>query len=400
MKSRSRPNGSNAWSAERRLIALLTYNVALSEATVTKHDETNVGSILPSIHLNNSSEEGPRMFSKRSTRVREIRSIIAIATFALGVVSDAIAQPTAQGRVTVELLAPLPQGVAGHAVGLVENTLISVGGTSWSDDRQTKKWHDDCYVKEGEIWTKGTSLPHPRADSASAFDSHGMYMIGGMDRMTESSSVYQLSSLKGSWNQLPSLPKTIQGASAVAIDHFLIVVGGKSENRPQVETWVFDRSEKNPSWSPRAKFPGPGRSHSAIVAINRTVYLLGGFVLDEAGNLQIFDDAYRYDVKLDHWEKLWHIHVPGYAWSACPLTDTKLIIAGRVRARGDIRTDIELLDLTDASIQTIGHLQVPTCVAPMIHVGKGQWVVIGGEPDPNRNRNNAVQLLTYEPLRK
>ena len=116
--------------------------------------------------------------------------------------------------------------------------------------------------------------------------------------------------------------------------------------------------------------------------------------------MRIFDDAYRYDLNSDQWTKLDHIHVPGYAWAASPLTTSTLLIVGRVRARGEIRTDVEVLDLETGQIQTIGHLAVPTCVAPLVRMSENQWTVFGGEPNANRNRNKEVQLLTYRPTAK
>lgn len=311
-------------------------------------------------------------------------------------VPNAEAQSTPPDRVDVQLLSPLPHGVAGHAAGMIGDNLVSVGGTSWTEDKLTKTWHDDCFVKIGDSWTRGPSLPHPRADSASAYNTRGLYIVGGTDRMTESSDVYFLPSIKGPWQKQTSLPIPIQGASAVFIDAALIVIGGKSQNRPQFQTWVMDHANSDLDWRSGAAFPGPGRSHSALFVINRSVYLFGGFILDDAGNLQIFDDAYRYDLKQDQWEKLEHIRIPGYAWAIRAINDTKLLVVGRVRARGDIRTDVELIDLGDGSIRTIGHLKVPTCVTPLIHIGGRRWAVFGGEPNPNRNRNDAVQLLTYD----
>ena len=321
-----------------------------------------------------------------------------IATCFSGPIS--YAQNVDPGTVTVELQTSLPQGFAGHTGGLIENKLVCIGGTSWSDDRQTKKWHDECLVRTDEGWVKGPSLPQPLSDAASAFDTSALYLVGGINRMTESRDVYCLASIQGVWKSLAPLPISIQGACAALVDGTLYVVGGKSEGRPQTRTWALELSRQDATWRSLAAFPGAGRSHSAIVTVDHSIVLLGGFTLDEEGTLRIFDDAYRYDPKGDQWTRFDHIHVPGYAWAASPLTSSTLLIVGRVRARGEIRTDVEVLDLTNGQIQTIGHLAVPTCVAPLVRISDERWIVFGGEPNANRNRNKEVQLLTYHPARK
>ena len=186
-----------------------------------------------------------------------IRTILLAITVACSCSRTSHGQNVHLGTASVELQTALPQGVAGQTGGLVENKLVCVGGTSWSDDRQTKKWHDECLVKTEDRWVKGPPLPHPLSDAASAFNSSGLYLVGGTDRMTESRDVFCLSSVQGTWKSLAPLPMSIQGASAALIDGTLYVAGGKSEGRPQTRTWALEVSRQDATWRSLANFPVP-----------------------------------------------------------------------------------------------------------------------------------------------
>ena len=77
-----------------------------------------------------------------------------------------------------------------------------------------------------------------------------------------------------------------------------------------------------------------------------------------------------------------------------PVDSKHVLLAGR--ANGQIYDGIWLVDLPDLSTRLVGHAFVPTATAPLVHVRSGEWWLIGGEPDSNKNRTPRVAIIRTE----
>ena len=306
------------------------------------------------------------------------------------------AAPIDTVTLTVREGIPLPNAVGGQAGGLVGGHVVSAGGTSWSGTPLKKHWHRECFVLQDDGWKNGPALPAPRADMAFASDSTGLYLAGGAEDGHETNEVLVLSDIQTDsiWRHLTPLPKSVQGATAVCLDHTLYVACGTMQGEPLNQLWSLDLSGKDATWKTCAMLPGPGRSHCGFVMLDKNLYLLGGFSLPKGGKITIFDDAYRYDPRTNAWQRLDHIRLAGYAWAASALDDRHVILTGRVRAVDDIRPEVEVLDVIDGRVRTLGQLMGPTCCAPAVQTGATTWCVFGGEPNTQRNRTATVNLLT------
>lgn len=331
------------------------------------------------------------------TRLALLLSTSVFVTCVSAVAAADDAAPNGTVKLAVREASPLPIAVAGHCGGLVAGQVVSVGGSSWGGTPRVKQWHRECFVLQNDSWISGPRLPQPRAEMASAWDGSGMYLCGGTDGANETDQVLCLRDLRSdaTWSVLAPLPQPVQGARAVALKSVLYVTCGTSQGQAINQLWSLDLSRAGAKWKTCAALPGAGRSHCGLTALGDGLCLLGGFVLapSKPGGLTIFDDGYRYDPHADRWQRFEQVHFPGYAWSVEALDSRRVLIAGRVRALNDIRTEIEVLDLNDGSARTVGHLVGPACCAPIVRIAPDRWYVFGGEPNAQRNRTAKVNLV-------
>ena len=292
----------------------------------------------------------------------------------------------------------LPFAVGGQAGGLVQGRVVSVGGTSWSGTPVKKNWHVECRVLTDQGWEPGPALPTSRADLAYASCPRGLFVAGGSNQEGESDEVLALTDVKpdSSWNRLASLPHSIQGASAAIDNETLFVAGGTHQGTARSQLWSLDLKATNAAWKICQPLPAPGRSHCGLVITGGKLFLLGGFDIVRDKGLIIFDDAWRYDPSRDHWEQLADYRIPGYAWSLLAIDEQRVLSVGRVRAQGDLRGDVELLDLRQGTIRKVAELTGPTCCAPLIRTSPQSALVLGGEPNALRTRTDRVNRLTWK----
>ena len=82
----------------------------------------------------------------------------------------------------------------------------------------------------------------------------------------------------------------------------------------------------------------------------------------------------------------------GYCWSAQPVDDSHLLLAGR--ADGTIHDEIWLVHLPDLSTELLGHAVIQATCAPLAKVGPRKWWLIGGEPDSQKHRTDRVTVIS------
>ncbi|MGN6603632.1 MAG: dihydrodipicolinate synthase family protein [Ginsengibacter sp.] len=292
---------------------------------------------------------------------------------------------------------PLPLNMkrGGHAGGKVDGKVIVAGGSDWSLDKKTKSWLSSSAIFANGHWKVGPELPKAVAYGMYASDDHGVYLAGGTNGGdSDLSSVFQLKTLKDGrgWEELPSLPEaTAYGAGAILNSKFYVACGSHDTTKTNL-MWVLDVSEKGSNWHKCSPIPGVARILPAMVSSGGYLYLLGG--LSDFAPLTPLKDAYRYDPKNGKWMRLKDLPFPGYAWAASSLDDTHLLITGR--AYGKVDPGVWILDVVNMTIKEIGKDIIPAATAPLIHVNKDQWWLVGGEPDSNKNRTGKVSVISVK----
>jgi hypothetical protein len=113
-------------------------------------------------------------------------------------------------------------------------------------------------------------------------------MAGGFSHVSDTDGVWAIWKKAGKmgWTQLPSLPYAMSTAGLAAVGSKLVVVGGAGSKQSVWniingtergrKTWILDLSISNSSWVPGPDLPGTPRSGGAVIAVNSSVFVLGG----------------------------------------------------------------------------------------------------------------------------
>ena len=292
----------------------------------------------------------------------------------------------------------LPLGRGSHAGGTIDGHIVVVGGTSWNADGTKKTFLNDGVVFAHNSWRPGPSIDVGLAEGAFADDGHQMYLAGGLQAPDQpTNKVFRIrldASGAAQVASLPSLPRARSACGAALLGTRLFVACGTfSPGKSTKELVSLDTSSAHAHWQKCAPLPGVGRGYPALVACGGSIYLLGG-LSDGTGSVheRSLSDVYQYDATLDRWKSLGNLPMAGYCWSAEPIDDTRILIAGR--ADGSIHNEIWVIRFPDLKSQLIGHTVIQATCAPLVKAGFRTWWLIGGEPDSNKHRTDRVTVIS------
>jgi N-acetylneuraminic acid mutarotase len=136
----------------------------------------------------------------------------------------------------------------------------------------------------GISWSWGPVMPLAKSCRATALAGEDIITVGGTwwERASSekkikhwSSVVHLLDTKKMEWRSLPEYPLPVGYAFAGQIGNRLYVIGGRSEDRGNAETFVLDLSTKEQKWIPGPSLARPRWGHSGGV-INGVIYIVGG----------------------------------------------------------------------------------------------------------------------------
>ncbi|GAB3252416.1 hypothetical protein GCM10027347_11490 [Larkinella harenae] len=269
-----------------------------------------------------------------------------------------------QKRLVVGRLADLPAlenrpnpGVAGAFAGISNGALLLAGGANfpngypWQNGK--KVWHTTVYVleKPGGSWTIAGQLPKPLGYGASVNWQDRLIGIGGNDAEQSYARVFSLT-----WqpdtktirtDSLPSLPKPRANLAAAVLDDQLLVVGGESEHGAENTLYLLDLRNPKKGWQKRADLPGPGRAYTALIAVNRSLYVMGGRQT-RAGVTTVFADAYEYRIDQNRWRRLPDLPQALSAHSAAANGTGSLLIFG-----GDNGQRLKQIEVLNNQLKTL-----------------------------------------------
>jgi N-acetylneuraminic acid mutarotase len=288
---------------------------------------------------------------------------------------------------------PINEDRGGHAGGVVDGKIIIVGGNRWSEDKGTKFFLSDALIFDDHTWVKGPELPEPIANPMFGSDSSGLYIAGGTsDGVVMSEKVFVLRSIstRSRWERLPDLPEGVGlGAGAIVNGSFYVSGGTLNNGKRTNKMWALTLSDPEAGWRECEPIPGVERMLHAFVGSGESLYVLGG--LAETSPLTPLNDMYRYDYLSGKWEILADLPEKGYAWVAQPIDEANVLITGK--ADGQIHSGVWMLDLETSQMETVGDLVIQSTTAPLIHVSRNEWWLVGGEPDSKKNRTREVSII-------
>ncbi len=248
--------------------------------------------------------------------------------------SSVLATRVLSAGITWQDLPPLPVGVAGGAVGVMEDArLLYAGGTTWING--AKQWLREVrqYDLAAGSWGQGPPLPEPLAYGGWAATSDALEVFGGMNGSGPSRNCWRLDSglrrwTKTHWAKTGELPRNAVLARVEQVDRAVYLFGGCSDVAAPMhcshDVWSRDVPGK---WSLIGEMPDGAVAMRAGAVLDRRIYLFGGCSEDSAGVVNR-DGAYCFDPSTRDWRKLRPVPVPVRGLSAANIGGGRILLAG------------------------------------------------------------------------
>jgi N-acetylneuraminic acid mutarotase len=218
---------------------------------------------------------------------------------------------TAQAVITKTLIAGMnewlsaadtPQGTRYHAVAEHGGYIFQFGGETdwWTGTTAVNR-----YDMASDTWTAAASLPIATYAMDAVTIGDLIYIPGGSDDTTDIrlggtflNTLRIYDPVADSWSTGAAMPAPLAGASAVAYDGLLYVIGGLQNDGTAANTlYIYDPGTD--SWTTGASM-AEARSLSAAAAIDGKIYIAGGYLGGNGGDTTI-NSVEVYDIATDAW---------------------------------------------------------------------------------------------------
>ena len=197
--------------------------------------------------------------------------VFVVFSASLVLTGSALAAPSAQVITSEwEIIAPLPEGCAHHAVIAHGAYVYVIGGTS-DPEGSIRSSTNFRYNTFDNTWQTMTSMPAPLRSIDGAVIDGKIYIPG--DRSDSNTYVYDIAA--DSWTNIPANDGYVARTQyqVVAIGTDLYVLGGLVNNSSTTAVWKLDTITQ--TWS--AGIPmQTSRTSFAAAAINGEIYVAGG----------------------------------------------------------------------------------------------------------------------------
>lgn len=159
-------------------------------------------------------------------------------------------------------LSELPAAVLGDAI-------IVAGGLVSLQESVREAWR---YLPRSNSWSRIGDLPANRDHAMMAAAGDAAYLIGGyaVALQGQTNTVYRLAAGGSSWSTAASMPRVNAAGGAATLDGKIYVGGGRAGPVMQ----IFDPAAN--SWTLREIEDPHERDHSALVAFEGEIWILGG----------------------------------------------------------------------------------------------------------------------------
>ena len=205
-------------------------------------------------------------------------------------------------------------GFAGMLGGTHHGVLVAAGGANFPNglpwEGGKKVWSKNIYVFENDQWRLSSKqLPIELAYSASVSTEKGILCIGGNSETLTSNKVlllsYNTSAKEVEISEYPTLPEPLAFTSAVVVDDFVYLVGGKNSKNSTNSFYKLNLKDSN-KWEKLNDFPGlPRALHCTAVqetSTNKKLFVIGGRNQASGQKSQTLTNYLSYDFKEQTWK--------------------------------------------------------------------------------------------------
>jgi N-acetylneuraminate epimerase len=226
-------------------------------------------------------------------------------------------------------LPPLPdaEGFAGPFVGTHNNLLIVAGGANFPDkmpwEGGTKVWYDKLFILDSPkgAWQLAGILPRPLGYGVSISTDDGIFCIGGSDANQHFKDCFRIQWHDGKivTFELPSLPVPCANACGALLDKTIYVAGGTdfpTATSTLKKFWSLDLNNSKAQWQELQPWPGPARMLATAAVQDNSFYLCSGVDLKAGSDgkpvREYLKDAFRYQPGVG-WKKIADLPRPAVA---------------------------------------------------------------------------------------
>ena len=214
-------------------------------------------------------------------------------------------------------------GYAGMLGGHQKDVFIVAGGANFPEglpwEGGKKIWSKEVYIFEDGKWRlSAKELPIPLGYAASISTEKGILTIGGNNANSISDKVlliaYNTSTKEVEISEYPKLPEPLAFASAVLVDDFVYVVGGKNKEGSTNSFYKLNLKTKD-TWEKLTDFPGKPRAlHTVAVQetkTNKKLFVIGGRNEVAGKKSETLTTYLSYDLKENVWTNEGDLKIEG-----------------------------------------------------------------------------------------
>jgi N-acetylneuraminic acid mutarotase len=247
----------------------------------------------------------------------------------------------------------------------------------------------------GISWSWGPVMPLAKSCRATAVAGDGIITVGGTwwERAPEkkikhwASVVYLLDTNKMEWRRLPDYPLPVGYAFSGQIGNRLYVIGGRSEDRGNAETFILDLFAKDQKWVPGPSLPRPRWGHAGGI-INGIIYIAGGSEGDPSrkdGN-SLANSVLAFDPRepAKGWRPIAALPRHGTEWQMSAVCGSKLYLLGGLvsTTEGDKgflpQTDVLAFDVSKNLWEQLRPLPTPMGSGAAVAIDSRYILMTGG----------------------
>jgi len=196
-----------------------------------------------------------------------------------------------------------------HSIGF---SLNGIGYSVTGDIQSSPSDQFYSYDPVSDLWTKLDDFPGSRRSFSIGDTWNGKAYIGfGADQNSNYlNDLWEFDPDTNTWTELASCPCSGRTHPAFIANQDKIFVGmGGSNNGNLNDWWEYDMATN--IWSQKPDFPDLPRHHPYQFSIGDYIYAGLGHGNSINGNLNIFDEWYRYDPQTEVWDQMANIPAEG-----------------------------------------------------------------------------------------
>jgi RNA polymerase sigma factor (sigma-70 family) len=194
---------------------------------------------------------------------------------------------------------PTPRDLFGASV--VNGKIYAIGGETMAGGGGWLISAVEEYDPKKDKWTKKANIPTARCGASTVAVNGKIYVIGGLNgKLQAIPNVEEYDPIADVWTKKADIPTAKAGSASVVIDGKIFLFGGQMGwwNGNPVFSTVEEYNPVTDTWVEKSKMPSPLVGSSACV-INDKVYIFGGENPNKA--VVALSTVYEYDPVNDKW---------------------------------------------------------------------------------------------------